>query len=81
MPNGMITTEEKAAGKRCCGPEGCGRTVRDRVDDARYCIGSQCMAWREVFTGNVDNPPPHPAGAGYSRRIIGGYCGLAGAPE
>lgn len=33
--------EEEAKLKRCCGPEGCG-DGRPK----RYCVASDCMAWR-----------------------------------
>lgn len=52
----MIATEDEARALRCCGPDGCGSFLADEVERVtsaaqaaalqRYCIGSQCMAWR-----------------------------------
>jgi hypothetical protein len=43
-------TEAQAQKLRCCGPDGCGGWVRTSNDDShtpvRYCIASECMAWR-----------------------------------
>ena len=39
-------TEDQARITQCCGGEGCGYVNPD--DNIRYCIGSACMAWREV---------------------------------
>jgi hypothetical protein len=59
----MMVTEETAEMKRCCGPEGCGTSSTPGGE--RFCIASQCMAWR--WGGQGSNGPT-------------GYCGLAGAP-
>lgn len=75
----MILTEKEAEETRCCGPEGCGRGVSVKRNDAptgaiHYCIGSECMGWRwtsEMF----DGPDSYRAEPGPK-----GYCGLAGLP-
>lgn len=40
--------------------------------DPAKCIGSACMAWREVTSFRADR---------LTDEIVGGYCGLAGAPQ
>ncbi|MGA0604915.1 hypothetical protein ACO2Q0_02860 [Phenylobacterium sp. VNQ135] len=66
-------TEDEAKTKACCGPRNNGA---NGADDDILCIGSACMAWREwrdVATS---------AKTGISRAVVlGGYCGLAGAPQ
>ena len=56
----MLLTEEEAKTKRCCGPEGTGIVHfggedrewialwpgETKCDSQRFCIASQCMAWR-----------------------------------
>lgn len=39
-------TEDDAKKKRCCGPEGCGQLRFVELTRVRFCIGSECMAWR-----------------------------------
>lgn len=48
-------------------------------DQANLCIGSECMAWRNIRvmvsgTTNPGGPPPKFENNGH------GYCGLAGKP-
>lgn len=64
----MLLTEEEAKRKTCL--------LAPRID---FCIASSCMAWREVRSGNVDNPMREP-NKGFGTKLIGGYCGLAGIP-
>ena len=77
-------TEDEAALKRCCGPDGCGH-FNDNPFPARWCIGSACMAWRwnDPWTSQTEE--------GHGGDIVVrlkrkpgepklGYCGLAGAP-
>lgn len=45
----------------------------------QYCLGSRCMAWREVYSASLDNPTREP-NKGFGRKLIGGFCGLAGNP-
>ncbi len=77
-------TEEEAKQKRCCGPEGLGipyGSVEVCHDDAtplvfapiRWCIGSECMAWRTRPAGVKS--VKHPDGEDTT-----GFCGLAGPP-
>lgn len=70
----MMRTEEEARKTRCGGPEGCGAWVHE--DDApdmpnngyvRYCIASDCMAWRwkspdrrQNWAAHENVPPPVP---------------------
>jgi hypothetical protein len=43
-----------------------------------HCIGSACMAWREIIK---DREAPSPAPLGVREKYsAGGYCGLAGKP-
>jgi hypothetical protein len=63
----------------------------DLVTRNALCIGSACMAWRAVENDVAfyrDTGEAVPAGAAYTmqhvvhRRVaVGGYCGLAGAPQ
>ena len=76
-------TEDQAKTKRCCGPEGCGDYIHKDTSQERYCIGSQCMAWRSTIDAadattqkeyvELDLLYPGP-------ETISGYCGLAGKP-
>jgi len=48
-----------------------------RIPDASHCIGSKCMAWREVtrlIDAGIDKPAPQEV-------TLYGYCGLAGKPQ
>jgi len=74
-------TEDEAKTKRCCGPEGCGFVGNDKE---RYCIGSQCMAWRWI---KIDRDYKFgPADDEGKMKVLSspiteyGYCGLAGKP-
>lgn len=76
-------TESEAKTKWCCGP----KLVADQMLSNRLmapnqpapnppehnglCIGSACMAWRDNWGVNPDNPTGSPV-------VVGGYCGLAG---
>ena len=40
-------TEEEAKTKRCCGPADCGH-YNSKPYPARWCLGSECMAWRTI---------------------------------
>lgn len=85
----MLLNEEEAKETRCCGPEGCGR-INMSGDMARYCIGSDCMAWRWIgWSGPCVIPPgatvewrpqytPYKMSDDQERF---GYCGLAGDPQ
>lgn len=48
-------TEDQAENTRCCGPEGCGEPRASAATTAnpfpRFCIASDCMAWRLDATG------------------------------
>lgn len=48
-----MQTEELASLKRCCGPGDCGRP--GNPDESgfrdRYCIATECMAWRKMPRG------------------------------
>lgn len=85
-------TEDEAGLKRCCGPEGCGE-FNDKPTPERWCIGSQCMAWRtdnEIDRAAGEKPegegwepgiPMYPSSLKTWNRVrAGGYCGLAGKP-
>jgi len=64
----MLLTEEEARRKRCCGPFPCGVGPQFGDDiNTRWCIASECMAWRR---GPVEG-----------RDGSLGYCGLSGKPE
>lgn len=43
------------------------------------CIGSACMAWREVRVPMEQDHEWDDTGA--PKQIVRGYCGLAGAPQ
>lgn len=73
-----MMTEEQAFQTRCCGPEGCGYPGTLPYP-ARWCIASQCMAWRWISRLSVDNPS-HTPGAGQTIDRSHGYCGHAGQP-
>lgn len=77
----MMVLEDDAPVMRCCGPADCGRRQVPGLstDPQRMCLGSACMAWRWISTGNIDNPTREP-NKGFARKIVGGYCGLAGEP-
>jgi len=73
--------ESEARLKRCCGPEGCGYpngsdtvlTAESTIEiPTRYCIASDCMAWRKC--DHKGNPCKFDDYKGH------GYCGLAGKP-
>ena len=60
--------------KRCCGPEHVGLRGGGNL---RFCIGSECAAWRETKAGAAayrddDNNP-------IAAIPAEGFCGLAGA--
>ena len=47
----MIVDETNAGLYRCCGPVGCGEVAPVQLDDprpqgARFCLGTECMAWQ-----------------------------------
>lgn len=71
----MLLTEEQATEKRCCGPDGCGfvRVSTGLPTIVRYCIASQCMAWRQAV-------PLQGVTAMEVAAERKGYCGLAGMP-
>jgi hypothetical protein len=59
-------TEDEARMKRCCGPSDCGRRDNNSyAPELRWCVASQCMAWKNIGT----IMPVH------------GYCDLAGKPD
>lgn len=75
-------TEGEANQKRCGGPVGTGTRLRPReltetqidrarLDNARWCIASECMMWRWELTREE---------AQEGRTAKNGYCGLAGNP-
>jgi len=79
-------TEDEARQKRCCGPEGCGYpngldtvlAAESTIEiPTRYCIASECMAWRcsEVWTGK-EEADGHPMDTTKDSNTHG-YCGLA----
>lgn len=70
----MLMTEEEAKELACH------KTMGRKWDEVRKCIGSDCMAWRVVRSGTINNPTRTP-GQGFGTRPAGGYCGLAGKPE
>lgn len=88
----MNLTEEDAKKKRCCGPEGAGASVMTTISMQdnraipapgypRYCIASECMAWRKhfEFVDAVTGGVPNPMFSFTECRDSGkGYCGLAG---
>jgi len=93
----MMFIEADARTKRCCGPEGCGRRklpedIHPLASDLehrpiRFCIGSDCMAWRFVVEHEpLTQDELHLAGmAGRLAQALKpeikprrGYCGLAG---
>lgn len=80
-----MMTEKEALEKRCCGPHGCGAWAYDpssntAPDDGhvRYCIASDCMAWRwaMTYTPKSDTGP----NAGMVHRDNKGDCGLKRKP-
>lgn len=74
----MLIKEEEASSKRCCNPAYFfDRNVEGNGRGREICIGSRCMAWRQVTIYNrtkVDN-----ATIESPERF--GYCGLAGNPR
>jgi hypothetical protein len=61
----MVTTEEEAKTKSCCGPQIHLALVHTKFTGQVVqppCIGSECMAWR------------------WNSNKTTGYCGLAGEP-
>ncbi len=80
----MLTTEDEAKAKVCCGGSGCG-TVRT-YDDGTYrvhCLGSACMAWRwHAWTEYVPDPEtPNHFTANVRVSDTHGFCGKAGMPK
>ena len=83
-----LCTEEEARKSRCCGPHGCGHWEYEPMGNMapdegclRYCIASQCMAWRwsdeTIEAGGKDmTDAQHADWKG--RRT--GFCGLAAKP-
>jgi hypothetical protein len=70
-------TESEAKSKRCCGPEGCGYAAQVHPDVMateimRYCVGSDCLAWRT-------RPIQKKTTSGIVT-VQDSYCGLAGKP-
>ena len=60
----MLMTEDEAKQKACC------KTMPNRPDGklvTAACLGSDCMAWRWISPGSLNDER--------------GYCGLAGIPE
>ena len=45
-----------------------------------YCIASDCMAWRWVGSHHDGTPPTISTDENENRKLIKGYCGLAGKP-
>lgn len=74
----MVLTESEAKTKRCCGPEGCGvpnLTAEERkilqgggsaIFLTRMCIGSLCMAWRDLEVLGHGRDPDGRGFCGYS---------------
>lgn len=60
-----MLTEKEAKTKEGCGPGDCGFS-NDGPYSARWCVASNCMAWRWKHRGSGYDP----GGTG--------YCGLAG---
>lgn len=83
-------TEDEAKTKRCCGPDGCGFTdprQADCLNGERWCIGSECVAWRWTDQQTLADAqdwihadPTRLLQDFKPRNPTKGYCGLAAAP-
>lgn len=73
-----LVNEDEARTKWCpMGQVAVGELSFERDNRKIMCIGSRCMAWRDLVKDKIEGTSNN---SFITREIIGGYCGLAGKP-